>query len=51
MADLKKRDEVNRAWDDAKVDQSNAPIRACLGAILEGDDLVELVVIASTARE
>jgi len=38
--------EFNRAWD-AWVDRANLPLRACLGADLEGDDLVELIVTAA----
>ena len=47
VADIAKKEEVNRAWD-AWVDKANAPIRACLGAQLEGKDLVELTVIAAS---
>lgn len=46
VADIRKKDEINQAWD-AWVDQANAPIRACLGAQLEGKDLVELCVVAA----
>lgn len=38
--------EFNRAWDEW-IDPANLPLRACFGADLEGDDLVELVVTAS----
>ncbi len=38
--------EFNRAWDEW-VDRSNLPLRACVGADLEGEDLVELVVTAA----
>jgi enamine deaminase RidA (YjgF/YER057c/UK114 family) len=46
IADIDKKAEFNRAWDDW-VDRSNLPVRACVGAALEGEDLVELVVIAT----
>ena len=46
VADIKKKEEVNQAWD-AWVNRANAPIRACLGAQLEGKDLVELAVVAA----
>jgi enamine deaminase RidA (YjgF/YER057c/UK114 family) len=41
--------ELNRAWD-AWVDRANLPLRACVGAALEGDDLVEFVVTAAVER-
>jgi enamine deaminase RidA (YjgF/YER057c/UK114 family) len=46
VADIGKKEEINAAWD-AWVDKNNPPIRACLGAQLEGKDLVELCVVAA----
>jgi enamine deaminase RidA (YjgF/YER057c/UK114 family) len=43
---IEAKDEFNRAWDEW-VDPGHLPLRACVGAKLEGDDLVELVVTAS----
>jgi len=45
IADISKKEDMNRAWDNW-VDRENAPQRACFGVALEGDDLVEIVVIA-----
>jgi enamine deaminase RidA (YjgF/YER057c/UK114 family) len=38
--------EFNRAWDEW-VDRDNLPLRACVGAPLEGDFLVELIATAA----
>ncbi len=46
ITDITNKPEFNRAWDEW-VDQSNLPLRACVGAALENDDLVELVVTAA----
>ena len=46
VTDISKKPEFNRAWDEW-VDRENLPLRACVGASLEHDDLVELVVTAS----
>jgi enamine deaminase RidA (YjgF/YER057c/UK114 family) len=46
ITDIANKPEFNRAWDEW-VDRSNLPLRACVGARLEGDDLVELVVTAA----
>lgn len=40
---------MNDAWE-AWVDRANAPIRACIGAELDGADLVELSVVAADAK-
>ena len=45
IADMSRKPELNRAWDEW-VDRENPPMRACLGVALEGDDLVEIVVTA-----
>lgn len=46
LADMSKKDDMNRAWDEW-VDRNNAPQRACIGAILEGADLIEIVITAA----
>jgi enamine deaminase RidA (YjgF/YER057c/UK114 family) len=48
ITDITMKPEFNRAWDEW-VDRANLPLRACVGASLEHDDLVELVVTAATA--
>ena len=50
ITDIKRKGEMNRAWDEW-VDRGNAPMRACIGAALEGDDLVEITVTAAISRE
>ncbi|MBN8957871.1 MAG: RidA family protein [Rhizobiales bacterium] len=45
IADMAKKEEMNRAWDEW-VDRANPPMRACLGVVLDGKDLVEVVVTA-----
>ena len=45
LADMTEKEEMNRAWDEW-VDRNNPPMRVCIGAALEGKDLVEVVVIA-----
>ena len=46
ITDMAKKTEMNRAWDEW-VDMKNVPQRACIGVALEGDDLVEILVIAA----
>jgi enamine deaminase RidA (YjgF/YER057c/UK114 family) len=46
ITDIAMKAEFNRAWEEW-VDRANLPLRACVGASLEGDDLVELVVTAA----
>ncbi len=46
LADITAKPEFNRAWD-AWVDRANPPRRACIGAALEGDDLVEILITAA----
>src|SRR6185503_18050503 len=48
IADMKRKAEMNEAWL-AWIDPANAPQRACLGVELEGQDLVEIVVVAAKA--
>lgn len=50
ITDINNKPEFNRAWDEW-VDQSNLPLRACVGADLEVQDLVELVVTAAVEDE
>jgi enamine deaminase RidA (YjgF/YER057c/UK114 family) len=46
ITDMSKKAEMNRAWDEW-VDRANPPRRACIGAVLEGQDLVEILVTAA----
>jgi enamine deaminase RidA (YjgF/YER057c/UK114 family) len=46
ITDMSKKAEMNRAWD-AWVDSANPPQRACMGVQLEGEDMVEFVVVAA----
>jgi enamine deaminase RidA (YjgF/YER057c/UK114 family) len=46
ITDIADKPEFNRAWDEW-VDRANLPLRACVEASLENDDLVELVVTAA----
>jgi enamine deaminase RidA (YjgF/YER057c/UK114 family) len=46
VADMKQKPEMNRAWDEW-ADTGNPPVRACVGAALEGASLVEIVLIAA----
>lgn len=46
ITDITNKPEFNRAWDEW-VDIDNLPLRACVEAELEGQDLVELVVTAA----
>lgn len=46
VADIKRKEEMNRAWDEW-VDRDNPPMRACLGVDLESPHLVEIVVTAA----
>ena len=45
IADIKRKGEMNRAWDEW-VDAKNAPMRACIGVDLEPPHIVEIVVTA-----
>jgi enamine deaminase RidA (YjgF/YER057c/UK114 family) len=45
IADMAQKPEMNRAWD-AWADRNSPPMRACIGATLEGATLVEIVVTA-----
>jgi len=46
IADMMQKPEMNRAWD-AWADRNHPPMRACIGATLEGATLVEIVVTAA----
>lgn len=46
IADITRKEEMNRAWDEW-VDKANPPMRACLGVDLEPPHLVEIVVTAT----
>src|ERR1700726_4493418 len=46
VTDIKRKDEMNRAWDEW-VDASNPPMRACIGVDLERPLIVEIVVTAA----
>ncbi len=46
VADMKQKPEMNRAWDEW-ADVQNPPMRACVGAALEGASLVEIVFTAA----
>jgi enamine deaminase RidA (YjgF/YER057c/UK114 family) len=46
IADMARKPELNRAWDEW-VDPRNPPMRACLGVALEPPHLVEIVVTAA----
>lgn len=50
ISDIANKSEFNRAWDEW-VDRTNLPLRACVGAPLENDDLVELVVTAAVPTD
>jgi enamine deaminase RidA (YjgF/YER057c/UK114 family) len=46
IADLARKEEMNKAWDEW-VDRANPPMRACLGVDLEPPHLVEIVITAA----
>ena len=46
VTDIKRKDEMNRAWDEW-VDRKNPPMRACIGVDLEAPHIVEIVVTAA----
>src|ERR1700712_123883 len=46
IADMKRKSEMNRAWDQW-VDPGNPPMRACIGVDLEPPHIVEIVVTAA----
>jgi enamine deaminase RidA (YjgF/YER057c/UK114 family) len=46
ITDMSKKPEMDRAWSEW-VDMANPPQRACIGVTLDGQDLVEILVIAA----
>jgi enamine deaminase RidA (YjgF/YER057c/UK114 family) len=46
ITDMQRKEEMNRAWDEW-VDRANPPQRACIGVVLDGADLVEILVTAA----
>jgi enamine deaminase RidA (YjgF/YER057c/UK114 family) len=46
VTDIKRKDEMNRAWDEW-ADRKNPPMRACIGVDLEPPHIVEIVVTAA----
>ncbi len=46
IADMAQKAEMDRAWGEW-ADLKNPPMRACLGVVLDGKDLVEIVVTAT----
>jgi hypothetical protein len=48
VTDIAKKSEMNRALQEW-VDFDNPPQRACIGAALEGNDLVEIVAVAASS--
>ena len=46
ITNMGQKAEMNRAWDEW-VDRANPPQRACIGAVLEGEDLIEILVTAA----
>jgi enamine deaminase RidA (YjgF/YER057c/UK114 family) len=46
LADMQRKPEMNRAWDEW-ADIDNPPMRACVGAALDGKSLVEIVITAA----
>jgi enamine deaminase RidA (YjgF/YER057c/UK114 family) len=46
IADMKQKPEMNRAWDEW-ADVAHPPMRACVGAALDGASLVEIVFTAA----
>ena len=46
ITDMSRKPEMDRAWDHW-VDRANPPQRACIGVVLAGQDLVEILVTAA----
>ena len=50
LADMAQKDLMNQAWDEwASLDEP--PMRACIGATLAGNTLVEIVVTAAMEED
>jgi enamine deaminase RidA (YjgF/YER057c/UK114 family) len=43
---MRRKEEMNRAWDEW-ADRNAPPMRACIGATLQGDSLIEIVATAA----
>jgi len=46
ITDMARKAEMNKAWD-AWVDPANPPQRACMCCQLEGEDMIEMVIVAA----
>ena len=46
LADMAQKPVMNRAWDEW-ASAEHPPMRACIGAVLDGDTLVEIVITAA----
>jgi enamine deaminase RidA (YjgF/YER057c/UK114 family) len=46
ITDMSRKAEMNDVWLEW-VDRANAPQRACIGVTLDGQDLIEIVVVAA----
>lgn len=46
ISEIARKGDMNDIWE-RWVDLENAPIRACIGSELDGEDLVELSVVAA----
>lgn len=46
LADMQQKEEMNRAWDEW-ADIENPPVRACVGATLAGESLIEIMFTAA----
>ena len=46
ITDMARKTEMNEAWM-AWVDRANPPQRACIGVMLDGDDLIEIIAVAA----
>lgn len=46
IADMGRKEEMNHAWDEW-ADLAHPPMRACVGATLTGDSLIEIVMTAA----
>lgn len=45
ITDMARKADMNRAWEEW-IDPANPPQRACIGATLDGQDLVEILITA-----
>ena len=49
IADMDSKEEMNRAWEEW-ADGAHPPMRACVGATLTGNYLIEIVITAAVYR-